>query len=234
MSWVSKLFTSSLGRKLVMSLTGIFLILFLLEHFIGNVMLVTSFDEGGAAFNKYAHFMKDTMVIRVAEVGLFAGFLFHIVEGIILIVKNKKARPTGYAVSSKSKTTSASSKYMGALGIIILVFFIIHLNNFFRYKYLPTEHTPEHIVVDGVDMEDMAALAYHDFSNIGLVIFYVIAMAVIGFHLWHGFQSAFQTLGLNHKKYSPLIQGLGKLYSVLIPLGMALIPVLIYIMNMQA
>ncbi|MEL6534931.1 MAG: succinate dehydrogenase cytochrome b subunit [Bacteroidota bacterium] len=234
MSWASKLFTSSLGRKLVMSLTGIFLIFFLLEHFIGNVLLVTSFEEGGDAFNLYAHFMKSTLIIKIAEVGLFGGFLFHIVEGIILIRKNRAARPQRYAVASKSRTTSSASKYMGALGIIILVFFIIHLNNFFRYKYLPTDSTPEHVVIDGVEMEDMAALAYHDFASLGMVIFYVLAMAVIAFHLWHGFQSAFQTLGLNHKKYTPLIQALGKGYAILIPLGMALIPVLIYIMNLQA
>jgi len=234
MSWASKLFTSSLGRKLVMALTGLFLIVFLLEHLIGNVLLVTSYEDGGDAFNLYAHFMKSTLIIKIAEVGLFAGFLFHIVEGIILIRKNRKARPQRYAVANKSNTTSSASKYMGALGIIILVFFIIHLNNFFRYKYLPTDSIPEHVVIDGVDMEDMAALAYKDFESLGLVIFYVISMAVVGFHLWHGFQSAFQTLGLNHKKYTPLISGLGKGYSILIPLGLALIPVVIYIMNLQA
>ena len=230
MSWASKLFNSSLGRKLVMALTGLFLIVFLLEHLIGNVLLVTSFESGGDAFNQYAHFMKQTMIIRVAEVGLFATFFIHIGQGIALLRKNAKARPQRYAVSTKSNT-SPMSKAMGALGIILLVFFIIHLNNFFRYKYLPTEHTPEHIVIDGVDMEDMAGLAYEEFSHLYLVIFYVISMAVVAFHLWHGFQSAFQTLGLNHKKYTPLIKGLGKGFSVLVPLGLGLIPVLIYFMN---
>lgn len=232
MSWATTLFKSSLGRKLVMSLTGIFLIFFLLEHLIGNVLLVTSIHEGGEAFNEYAHFMKSTLIIRIAEVGLFAGFMIHIIEGIVLIIKNRKARPVRYAVSTKSKTTSTSSRYMGALGIILLVFFIIHLNNFFRYKYLPTEHTPAEITLsNGEYAEDMAALVYHDFESLGMVIFYVIAMAVVGLHLWHGFQSAFQTLGLNHNKYTPLIHKLGKGFSIIVPLGMALIPVIIYIVK---
>ena len=215
-----------------MALTGIFLILFLLEHLIGNILLVTSFGENGLAFNEYAHFMKSNPLIKVGEIVLFGGILIHVIEGIVLIRKNRAARPQRYAVSNKSKTTSAASKYMGALGIILLVFLIIHLNNFFRYKYFPTENTPAEITTtDGTVMEDMATIAYHDFANIGMVIFYVLAMAVVGFHLWHGFQSAFQTLGLNHKKYTPAIKGLGKAYSVLIPLGMALIPVIIYFMQ---
>ena len=92
MFW-KNLFTSSLGRKLVMALTGIFLILFLLEHLIGNILLVTSFGENGLAFNEYAHFMKSNPLIKVGEIVLFGGILIHVIEGIVLIRKNRAARP---------------------------------------------------------------------------------------------------------------------------------------------
>lgn len=222
MSWFTKAFSTTIGRKLVMSLTGIFLILFLIEHLIGNLLLLNG--DGGLAFNEFAHFMKYNRLIQIGEVVLFGGFLFHIIDGIILIRKNRKSRPVQYAVSNKSEVTSWTSKLMGPFGIIILVFLIVHMYDFFRFKYFsPVADMP------GTDISDLASLVYIKFQSVGYVAFYVIAMAVVGFHLYHGFQSAFQTLGVNHVKYSPIIKGLGVLYSIVVPLGMALIPIIIYI-----
>lgn len=222
MSWFAKAFSSSIGRKVIMSITGLFLILFLIEHLIGNLLLLKS--DGGLAFNEFAHFMKYNPLIQIGEVVLFAGFLFHIIDGIILVRKNRASRPVSYAVSNKSKVTNWSSKFMGPFGIIILLFLIIHLYDFFRYKYFsPTADMP------GTDISDLASLVYIKFQSIGYVAFYVVAMFVVGFHLYHGFQSAFQTLGINHVKYSPLIKGIGILYSIVVPVGMAMIPIIIYI-----
>ena len=222
MSWLTKTLTSSVGKKYVMALTGLFLILFLIEHLIGNLLLLKS--DSGVAFNEFAHFMKHNPLIMIGEVVLFLGFIFHIIDGVTLERKNRSSRPIAYAVPIKAEVTSWTSKYMGPFGIIILVFLIIHLYNFFRYKYfVPVNNMP------GTDISDLASIVYVKFQNIGYVVFYVVAMAVTGFHLNHGFQSAFQTLGVNHVKYSPFIKMLGTLYSILVPLGMAIIPILIYI-----
>jgi len=207
-----------------MALTGLFLIIFLIEHLIGNLLLL-KFDDG-VAFNEFAHFMKHNPLIMVGEVVLFLGFLFHVIDGILLERKNRASRPVAYAGGNKSGVDSWASKYMGPFGIIILLFLIIHLYDFFRYKYFsPVNNMP------GTDIADLASLVYVKFSSFGYVLFYVISMAVVGFHLNHGFQSAFQTLGLNHVKYTPAIKLLGTAYSILVPLGMALIPIMIFIYN---
>lgn len=205
-----------------MSLTGLFLISFLVVHLIGNIQLL--YGDGGMAFNEYAHFMKTNKLILVAEIILFAGFLFHIVDGILLMKRNRKARKVGYA-SNKSKVGNWASKFMGPFGIIILVFLVIHLNNFFKYKIFPGDKI---VNMPGTEVADMASLVYAAFADPLEVIFYVFCMAIVGFHLWHGFESSFQTLGLNNKKYTPFIRIVGRAYSILIPLGFALIPLIIY------
>lgn len=226
MGWLSNALFSSIGRKVIMSLTGIFLILFLTEHFISNLLLLKS--DNGVAFNEFAHFMKHNPLIVIGEVVLFLGFIFHIVDGIMLMVKNRKARPVGYAVSNKSELTSWTSKFMGPFGVIILIFLVVHLYNFFRYKYFsPIENMP------GTNISDMASVVYSTFQSPLEVGFYVIAMAVLAFHLWHGFQSAFRTLGMNHPKYMPFVQTLGKLYSIIVPAGMASIPLIIYLNHLS-
>jgi len=222
MSWLTKTLSSSVGKKYVMALTGIFLILFLAVHLIGNLSLLKS--DNGASFNEYAHFMKHNPLILIGEVVMFLGFILHIVDGISLERKNRASRPVAYAVPIKAEVTSWTSKYMGPFGIVLLVFLLVHLYDFFRYKYfVPVNEMP------GTEYSDLASLVYLKFQNIVYVLFYVVAMIVTGFHLNHGFQSAFQTLGVNHVKYSPFIKGLGTLYAIVVPLGMAIIPVLIYI-----
>ena len=221
MSWFTKAFSSSIGKKLIMSLTGLFLIAFLVEHLIGNLLLLKS--DQGLAFNEFAHFMKYNPLIQIGEVVLFLGIIFHAVDGIILLRKNSKSRPVAYAASNKSKVVTWASKYMGPFGIILLIFIVIHLYDFFRFKYFAPVAD-----VAGTDISDLASLVFVKFQSIGYVIFYVIAMLVVAFHLNHGFQSAFQTLGLSHVKYSPFIKALGVIYSIVVPLGMAIIPVIIY------
>lgn len=219
--------TSSIARKFVMSITGIFLITFLIAHLTGNLLLLKS--DGGEAFNVYAHFMKHNILIILSEFVLAAGFLFHIVQGIALVIENRKARPIQYSYGDKAETKSKFSKWMGPLGIAILVLLIIHLLDFFAYKYTADLMGGVGMkTYDGVEMADLATLVYAKFSNILYVILYVVFMLVLAFHLHHGFHSAFQSLGLNHKKYSPIIKKVGTVYAILIPLAFALIPIMIY------
>jgi len=226
MSWVSSFLTSSLGKKLIMSLTGLFLILFLVVHLAGNLQLL--YNDGGAAFNAYAYFMTHNPLIKTISYGLYAFILIHAVQGWLLWRQNQVARGSErYAVkvTRTVKTSGFASKNMGWLGTIIFVFIAIHMYQFWLQMKLDRL---SYVTVDGKEVKDLYEPVVYAFTNPGFVIFYVASMLVIAFHLWHGFQSAFQTLGVNHRKYTPAIKFVGKVYSVLIPLGFATIPVYMF------
>ncbi len=220
MKWLTNFLTSSIGRKLIMSLTGLFLITFLVVHLIGNFQLL--YDDGGEAFNAYAYFMTHNPLIKIVSIGLYAFILFHAIQGIMIALKNRRAKGTRYAVSTK-ENTSWPSRHMALLGTLILAFLLIHMGDFWlKMKLDQLDMVSYDSLEEPVkDLFKQVAIA---FENPIIVVIYVVGQLVLALHLWHGFQSAFQTLGLNHKKYTPIIQGLGKLYSILVPLGFALIP----------
>ncbi len=216
MSWFKDTLTSSIGRKLIMAITGLGLIGFLLVHLIGNIALLA--NDGGASFNEYAHSMKGSPVILIGEIVIFSGFLFHIVDGIGLVINNKKARPVSYGGGANAKT-SPGSKIMGPLGIIITIFFIIHLMDFFYHAKIAND-----LGMDAHGVPNLYEIVKIKFQNPIWTIGYVFAMAAIGVHLNHGFQSAFQTFGLNHVKYTPIIKMIGTAYAVIVPAAFAFIP----------
>lgn len=216
MNWFTKTFSSTIGRKVIMSITGLFLCSFLVIHLIGNFQLFK--DDGGLAFNVYSEFMGHNPIIRTLEIVLVLGFGFHIYDAIVLTRRNKSARPVEYANTRPSDNSTWSSRNMGLLGTVILVFLIIHLYNFFwraRFGDIPAD-------ADGV--EDLYMVVVESFQQWWYVLLYVVSMAALAFHLIHGFQSAFQTLGLTHKKYTPFIQAFGYAFSVIICLGFASMP----------
>lgn len=209
-----------------MSLTGLFLILFLVVHLLGNLQLL--YNDGGEAFNVYAYFMVNNPLIKTISYSLYAFILIHTIQGLILWSRNRAARgAVSYAVKrTKAVNTSAMlSSRMGWLGVIILVFLIIHLVQFWLKMKMGV--LPVTVTMEGA-IPDLYTTVAEVYKNVWFVIFYVVCMIVVGMHLWHGFQSAFQTLGLNHKKYSPAIRFIGKAYSILIPAGFALIPIMMY------
>jgi len=221
------LITSSIARKFVMALTGLFLIVFLVAHLLGNLSLLNC--DGGEAFNEYAHFMKHTPIMVIGEVVMFLGFIMHIIMGIQLTFQNKSARPIAYA-KNNAEVKSPFSKYMSHMGILLVVLLSWHLFDFFSYKYFADLRGGiEMVTINGVEMPDLASIVYAELSELSHVIMYTVFMIVISFHLHHGFQSAFQSMGLNHKKYTPIIKMVGTAYAILIPLGFALIPILIYL-----
>lgn len=229
MSWFTNFLTSSIGQKFVMSLTGLFLVLFLIIHLIGNLKLLKMDD--GAAFNVYAYFMTHNPLIKIVSYILYISILIHAIQGWMLWVKNRRARgPVDYAVkvTKAVKTSAFASTRMGALGTIIFVFILIHLYQFWLQMKL--DKLP-YMTIEGKEYKDLYWIVSLTYENVWFVIFYVISMVVIAFHLWHGFQSAFQTLGLEHRKYTPGIKFLGKVYSIIIPALFALIPIYMYLMK---
>ncbi len=226
MSWFTSFLTSSLGQKLIMSLTGLFLILFLVIHLSGNLQLLA--DDGGEAFNLYTYFMVHNPLIKTVSYGLYIFILIHAVQGILLAIRNRRARGSvGYKVRSGA-SSSLASRQMALLGLLILAFLGIHMGDFW-YQMKFTENLP-YIRYEGVDYEvkDLYQRVLYAFKQPVFVIIYVLSMIALGMHLWHGFQSAFQTLGLNHRKYMPLIRFIGRVYAVVVPAGFAYIPVYMY------
>ncbi len=208
-----------------MSLMGLFLMSFLVVHLGINSLLV--FDPSRELFNEVAHFMGTNPIVQILQWVLFAAFVFHIILGVVLQIQNMIARPKGYKVKAASED-SFFSRYMIHTGLIIFVFLIIHFANFF-IKAKVFHGAPE-FFIDGspAGMEDMGILVMQLFEIPGYVLGYVIALLILGFHLDHAFQSAFQSLGINHKKYTPFIKGFGHLYSIVITIGYILIPLFIY------
>jgi succinate dehydrogenase / fumarate reductase cytochrome b subunit len=220
---MANFFNSSVGKKITMAGFGLFLILFLLVHLGINLLLIIFTDRD--AFNFAAHFMASNILIKVFEVLLFGGFLIHIIYGFIVQIQNWISRPVGYKISPNSQS-SFFSKYMIHTAAIIFVFLIIHLSDFyFKTKFFGGA---EIVLINGQEYEDLGLLVIEKFSIPGYIIFYLICILFLGFHLLHGFQSAFQTLGLNHKTYTPVIKILGVIYTCIIVIGFSLIPLCIY------
>ncbi len=219
MKWFLDLFSSSLGRKVLMALTGLFLILFLTVHLAGNLQLLKHDD--GHAFNVYAKFMTTNPLIKVISYANYAFILLHVFMAIVLSKKNRAARgDQGYAIAGKS--SAWASRNMGILGTLVLIFIIIHMKDFWAEMHwggIPTAN------YDGVEVKDLYAIVSLAFSEAWYVILYVICMIGLAFHLWHGFTSAFQTLGLNHMKYNPVINFVGRVFAVLVPAAFAIIPI---------
>lgn len=225
MKWITEFLTSSLGRKLIMSLTGLFLILFLTVHLIGNLQLLMS--DGGRAFNEYSAFMGHHPLIQTISIGNFFFIILHTIQGLLLARANKKAKGSKYAVTPKDNITWAS-KNMALLGTLVLAFILMHLGHFwYQFKFGSTSNLVM-VDYDGVSMIDAYSSVVAVLTQPIWLIAYLIGLAVLAFHLSHGFASAFQTLGLRHKKYTPIIKGIGKLYSILIPLGFAIIPLYLF------
>lgn len=225
MNWITKFFDSGIGKKLLMSLTGLFLIIFLVVHLVGNLQLLK--DDAGASFNIYAHFMTTNPFIKFTSYGLYFFILLHAVAGLWIAVANKAAKGSRYAVSHNHGSGWASSN-MALLGTLILAFLLIHMGDFwFKMKFTDqlSMVSYENYAHEVKNLYERVSIA---FSQLWIVVVYVIGMIVLAFHLWHGFQSAFQTLGINHHKYTPIIKTVGKVFSVVVSAAFAWIPVYYY------
>lgn len=225
MSWFNRFLQSSIGQKLLMALTGIFLMLFLIVHLLGNLKLLK--DDGGDAFNAYAYFMTHNPLIMTVSYLLYAGILLHAWRGIVIWQQNRAARGNAKYAVQFVRPQERASRNMVWLGVIILVFILLHMYQFWLQMKLGNV---EMVTVKDYDhpVKNLYKPVKLAFENPVYVIIYVVSMYVIGVHLWHGFWSSFQTLGLNHRKYTPLIKTVGYVYSIAVPLLFAVIPVWMY------
>ena len=207
MQWMFNFFGSSVGKKLLMALTGACFIGFLTGHLIGNLTLYGGRD----AFNAYAeHLHALGPLITLAEWGLLTLAVIHVFTGMLLFLQNLKARPVRYAVNKSGGGRTISSALMPYTGFAILLFLIYHLLQFhFVDKTFTTIY-------------DIVSLA---FANVLTLSFYIAAMVVVALHIRHGFWSLFQTLGANHPKYMPIIMGGSLVFSLVFGIGFGFLPV---------
>jgi succinate dehydrogenase / fumarate reductase cytochrome b subunit len=220
------LFGSSLIKKYWMALTGLFLISFLVVHAAINAMIY--FNDGGVTFNKWAHFMGTNLIIRTMELVLFLGLIVHVVDGILLARQNRAARPVRYAHSRPEANSKWYSRSMAILGILILLFLIVHLSDFWvKSRHIVGSLEP--YGTDAAGQENLFALMVEVFANPVLVVLYVLGCFALFWHLLHGFKSAFQSLGINHRRYNGLIAYCGAAFSIIVPLLFASMPVSLYL-----
>jgi len=304
----SALLSSSIAKKYWMAITGLFLCLFLVGHLLGNLQLILKTgEEGRRAFNEYAYFMSHNIVIKVMSYATYLSILFHAIDGIMLAVQNKKARPVGYAYNKPGANSSTASRNMAVLGSAIFIFIAIHMSNFWWKMKYSSDPMPLHKITKVVEQESydpatgvpvkygvtytfaltttgsyvpVAAKntmnnqeeefvkikegvhiydtrtdiemgeGYKDLHSLTVAFFgqdrtkegvpankyaglavalYALSMLVLSFHLWHGFASAFQSLGVNHPRYTKAIRTFGKVFSVVVPLLFAIIPIILFI-----
>lgn len=262
MSSTAKFLDSSIGRKVLMSLTGLFLCSFLLVHVSGNLQLFK--NDQGLAFNQYSLFMTTFPVIKIISYLLYASILLHVINGIRITLQNKKARPVAYQAPKDTRSATWASKNMALMGIIVLIFLVTHMANFwYKYKFgdvpwvqynveltsgdvlskVQAEST-EHMIpfesvttddsgvkIKQVVVRDLYAVVEAAFKQTWIVVLYLLGVIALAYHLVHGFQSAFQTLGIRHPNFSGIIRGLGVwFFGIIIPLLFAAMPVYFFFM----
>ena len=214
-------FTSSIGKKQIMALTGFGLVGFTASHLLGNLLIFMGAD----AFNKYAYTLTSNPLIYVAEAGLIGMFLLHIALAVLTKIENAGARPHRYYVKVRTgRGQTIASTTMPITGIILLVFVIVHLLNFKFGSNYPT-------TVDGVAMRDLYRTVVEYFANPLYVAWYVVAMIALGLHTSHGFQSMFQSWGVNHPKYTPVIQTASLAYGLFVGAGFSILAIYCHFQN---
>lgn len=207
-------YRSSIGKKVVMSLTGLFLCLFLLEHLIGNLLLFAG--DNGHLYEQYSEILVSNPIIRIIEVVLFASLIAHAVSGVVVWLKNRRARPRKYAEYRLDENTELAARITMVGGSVVFLFLVVHLGSFFfPLRVTGTELTAYDLV-------------RQKFSNLWFCLFYLFALVLLAYHLKHGFQSAFQSLGLVHKRYQVLLNLVAAIFWLIIPAGFASIPVYFY------
>lgn len=266
----SALLKSSIAKKYWMALTGLFLCLFLAGHLAGNLQLLMPNSQ--LQFNQYALFMTTNPAVKLLSYLTYLSILFHAIDGIVLTIQNKKARPIGYAKNNAAANSGFASRNMAVLGTLILFFIVTHMITFWAKMHfdekMPLQTTTieaqpgmsqeyymtttgGYLPVDGIEIKNRTDFfdpnakvkigeGYKDLHTITIDFFkepkyglwftlaYVLAMLTLAFHLWHGFASAFQSLGVNNPKYSPAIKIFGKAFSIIVPLLFAIIPLYIH------
>lgn len=232
MKW-SHFFTSAVGRKIVMALTGIFLITFLIVHVGLNACIFADLEifdssDNGEMFNKAAHFMGSTIVTRLLEIVLFAGFLLHIIQGYMIEAKNRARRGQGYKIGLGRRGSTWMSRSMAILGTLIFLYLIMHVAQFWVPSRITHAGMDPVFYENGTQTHNLFLKMYNVFQEPLIVGLYLVGVLALGFHLWHGFHSSFRSMGVHNKKYLGMLKALGYGFTIIVCVLFALMPVSMY------
>ncbi|SFJ18411.1 succinate dehydrogenase cytochrome b subunit [Myroides guanonis] len=212
---------NTLARKILMAATGLFLCFFLLIHFLGNTQLFLEPEHAQKGFNAYSKFLSNNFLIKGVSYLLYLSIIAHAIYGIIITNKNNKAKGS-YKSDHRGRASKWYSRSMGVLGTLILIFLVIHFQNFwYQYKF-------GEVGLDPYGNKDLYGVVVASFQNSWLVVLYVISMIALAYHLIHGIQSGIRTLGLFHPKFVRWVNVFAVIYSIVICTGFALMPIYIY------
>ncbi|NQU88659.1 MAG: succinate dehydrogenase cytochrome b subunit [Mariniphaga sp.] len=219
---MSNFLTASIGKKFIMSISGLFLMMFILVHLAINILLI--FDDSGELFNQGAHYMATNPIIKIMEPLLGLGFMIHIIWSFVISYQNWRARPVRYAKTNTGESSTWASRNMLILGALVLVFLVIHIINFYWIIKFDPHSIPE-VSIGGKMMEDTYSLVSDLFINsILFSIFYILGAVLLGLHLTHGFWSSFQTLGINNKNWMKRLEWIARIYAIIVAIGFSIIP----------
>jgi succinate dehydrogenase / fumarate reductase cytochrome b subunit len=215
----SALLKSSIAKKVAMALSGLFLILFLAQHFFINSTSVFSPDT----FNSISHFMGNNPLVQfVIQPILIIGVVFHFVMGIVLEIKNNSARPISYAKNNGAANSSWASRNMIVSGLVVLAFILLHF-----YDFWVPEMVYKYVEVNPLDETRYFAELTHKFESGIRTAIYCVSFLLLSLHLWHGFNSSFQSVGFNNK-YSKSLHTLGYAFAIVVPFGFIFIALFHY------
>lgn len=214
-------------RKVLMALTGLFLSFFLIIHLAGNLQLLLPEAVAQTQYNSYSHLLSGNIIIKLVSYVLYFSILAHAVLALVLTLANNKATGSKYAVDRRREVSGWITRNMGLLGSLIFIFLVVHLADFwYVYKFGQT-------ALDADGNKDLYTIVVEVYKELWYVIGYVIAMIVLGFHLWHGFQSAFRSLGLYNLRYAKWVRYFGMFFSIVMTVGFSIIPIILYFKNVS-
>ena len=216
--------TSTLSRKNLMALTGLFLCFFLLIHLLGNLQLLLPKERASEMFNWYSNLLSSNIFIMMISYVLYFCLIAHAADALIITIKNKKST-VKYAYDDRKQVSKWYSRNMGILGTLLLIFLVIHFKDFwYVYKFGTLPY-------DRYGNKDLYAIVVNAFKSWWYVLIYVFSMFALGYHLLHGFKSAVRTLGLYHPRYAGYVQIFGTFYSYALTIGFSVIPVYVHLIQ---
>jgi len=212
-------------RKSIIALTGLFLCLFLIVHLSANCILFLPKDLARELYNSYSTTLRENFFIKIIAYVLYLSIILHALYALLITIKNRKAKASRYAVNHSNENSSWTSQNMGLLGVMILLFIVVHLGNFWARIKL---NIGEEVLLDEFGNKDVYEVTYSLFQNIYYVIFYTILTVPLGLHLYHGLKSAFKTLGFYHKRGLQIIAKVSLVYAVIMTVGFGTIPFIVF------
>lgn len=212
-------------KKAIIAATGLFLCIFLIIHLSANALLLLPESTARGLYNTYSTILRESPIVTIVAYALYLSIIFHVIYALLITIQNRRARTNRYAVNHKNENSTWTSQNMGLLGVFVLLFIVVHLANFWARVKLGLG---EGVGLDADGNIDVYEVTYSLFHNVYYVIFYTLMMIPLGFHLYHGFKSAFKTLGFYHKKGLRILAKISLFYAAIMAIGFAIIPLIVY------